>query len=45
MRYKQKITGGIIGTVGYLLSPLSWWNDLYFNIPIAYATAWLVSLA
>ncbi|MDD4873186.1 MAG: hypothetical protein PHR77_21745 [Kiritimatiellae bacterium] len=32
-----------MATVGYLLSPLSWWNDLYINVPIAYALAWLVS--
>jgi hypothetical protein len=29
---------------GFLLSPLSWWNDLYFNIPLAYALASPVSL-
>jgi len=40
----RKIRGSIIATVGYLLSPLSWWNDLYVNIPIAYALAWVVSL-
>ncbi len=22
--------------VGYLLSPLSWWNDFFINLPIAY---------
>ncbi|MCX7732485.1 MAG: hypothetical protein N2248_04905 [candidate division WOR-3 bacterium] len=22
--------------IGYLLSPLSWWNDLFINLPIAY---------
>jgi len=30
--------------LGYMLSPLSWWNDLFFNLPIAYlfgyATSW-----
>ena len=30
--------------VGYLLSPLSWWNDLYLNIPLAYGGALMVSL-
>lgn len=24
---------------GYLLSPLSWWNDLLINIPLAYLFA------
>lgn len=32
-----------IGTAGYILSPLSWWNDLYVNIPIAYLAANLVA--
>lgn len=30
---------GITAIVGYLLSPLSWWNDVYINIPIAYVLA------
>ncbi|OGV68973.1 MAG: hypothetical protein A2283_17045 [Lentisphaerae bacterium RIFOXYA12_FULL_48_11] len=38
---KQKIHGSIMATMGFLLSPLSWWNDLYVNIPIAYGLAWL----
>ena len=29
--------------LGYMLSPLSWWNDLFFNLPIAYAFGYLVS--
>jgi hypothetical protein len=44
MKHKQIISGGILATIGYLLSPLSWWNDLYLNIPLAYAGAWLVRL-
>ncbi len=31
-------------TIGYIFSPLSWWNDLFVNIPIAYAFGWLASL-
>ena len=30
--------------IGYLLSPLSWWNDLFVNVPLALAFAWLISL-
>lgn len=30
--------------VGYLLSPLSWWNDLFVNWPLAYLFANLVGL-
>jgi len=29
--------------IGFLLSPLSWWNDLFVNVPVALALAWLVS--
>lgn len=36
-RYRLKWT--LIAVFGYLLSPLSWWNDLYVNLPIAYAAA------
>lgn len=36
---KHKLKGGILATIGYILSPLSWWNDLVINIPIAYAFA------
>ena len=26
----------ILATVGYILSPLSWWNDMVVNVPLAY---------
>ncbi|MBF2033912.1 MAG: hypothetical protein IGR92_00180 [Leptolyngbyaceae cyanobacterium T60_A2020_046] len=35
---------GIWVGLGYLLSPLSWWNDLFFNLPIAWAFGYMVSL-
>lgn len=44
MSYKRKISGGTLSVVGFLLSPLSWWNNLFINFPIAYAGAWVVSL-
>lgn len=44
MGAKRKLSGGFLMIVGYLLSPLSWWNDLYLNIPLSYGFAWLVSL-
>ena len=31
--------------IGYLLSPLSWWNDAFVNLPLAWVFASLVSLA
>lgn len=40
----QKIKGGFLLTVGYLLSPLCWWNDLIINLPIAYGFGYVVSL-
>src|ERR1051326_5229772 len=32
-----------MGVFGFFLSPLSWWNDLFVNVPLALAFAWLVS--
>lgn len=29
--------------VGYILSPLTWWNDLFINIPLAYLFAVLLN--
>ena len=43
-RYSDRLKGSTMACIGYMLSPLSWWNDLYVNIPIAYACAWLISL-
>ncbi|MBD2104578.1 hypothetical protein [Leptolyngbya sp. FACHB-261] len=39
----KKLRGGFLLTVGYLLSPLCWWNDLFFNLPIAYFFGYLCS--
>lgn len=32
----KKLRGGFCFVIGYLLSPLCWWNDLIFNLPVAY---------
>lgn len=41
----KKIRGTALIGIGYMLSPLSWWNDLVFNLPIAlvfgYAVRWI----
>ena len=37
------LRGGFWTGLGYMLSPLSWWNDVFFNLPIAYAFGYLVS--
>jgi len=43
MALKRKITGGVLTLIGYMLSPLSWWNDLFVNVPLALVFAWFVS--
>ena len=44
MVWKRKVTGGTLAVIGYMLSPLSWWNDMFVNLPLALVFAWLVSL-
>jgi hypothetical protein len=44
MTWKRKIAGGFVVFVGFMLSPLSWWNDLFVNVPLALVFAWGVSL-
>lgn len=41
---RQKIPGIVFVAVGYLLSPLCWWNDLVFNLPLAYGFGYICSL-
>lgn len=40
----KKLRGGFFLVLGYLLSPLCWWNDLLFNLPIAYGFGYMCSL-
>jgi hypothetical protein len=40
----RRFSGAVWMTIGYLLSPLSWWNDPFINLPLAYLFANLVSL-
>ncbi len=37
----KKIRGGFLVLLGWALSPLCWWNDLIFNLPIAYGFGYL----
>lgn len=39
----KRIRGGLLVAIGYLLSPLCWWNDLVFNLPVAYGFGYLCS--
>ena len=34
---KRYAWNSLLATIGYVLSPLSWWNDLVVNVPLAYA--------
>jgi hypothetical protein len=43
MAWKRKVMGSVVGFIGFMLSPLSWWNDLFVNVPLALVFAWLVS--
>jgi hypothetical protein len=44
MAWKSKAKGSMLAFVGFMLSPLSWWNDMFVNVPLALAAAWLVGL-
>jgi hypothetical protein len=44
MSWKRRAHGGAIAFIGFMLSPLSWWNDAFINLPLAYGFASLVSL-
>jgi hypothetical protein len=44
MIWKRKFQGGLLATLGFLLSPLSWWNDLFVNLPLAIALGWVAGL-
>src|SRR5215510_4912050 len=39
----RRVAGGFLGFIGYMLSPLSWWNDMFVNVPLALVFAWIVS--
>jgi hypothetical protein len=41
----RRARAAVIFLVGYLLSPLSWWNDALVNLPIAWAVASAASWA
>jgi len=37
--FKRPVLNSTYVIIGYLLSPLSWWNDVFVNIPLAYVFA------
>lgn len=32
----RRLWNALVAGFGWLLSPLSWWNDLFVNVPLAY---------
>lgn len=36
---KKKFLSGAVGILGFILSPVSWWNDLIVNFPLSYVMA------
>lgn len=38
-----KIKSSFVFLLGFLLSPLCWWNDLFFNLPISYGFGKIIS--
>jgi hypothetical protein len=44
MAWKRKLSGGVLGVIGFMLSPLSWWNDAVVNLPLAWLFASAIAL-
>src|SRR5262245_28764890 len=44
MSVKRRWGGGLLAIIGFMLSPLSWWNDLFVNVPLAVGFGWLIGL-
>jgi hypothetical protein len=42
--WKSRLQGSVLGFIGFMLSPLSWWNDAFVNLPLALGFGWLVAL-
>jgi hypothetical protein len=38
---RRRALGGICFGIGYILSPFTWWNDAFVNIPLAWLLATL----
>ncbi len=41
---RSRVRGSLLFVLGYILSPLSWWNDVFVNLPLAYALGSLAGL-
>ena len=40
----RRMVWGSLFAIGFILSPISWWNDAVVNLPIAYLAAKLVAM-
>jgi len=40
---RKKIKEGLITFIGLMLSPVTWWNDPFINIPLSYIFATIAS--
>ncbi|MCG3119844.1 MAG: hypothetical protein ALAOOOJD_02381 [bacterium] len=40
-KLRRRFLPGLVFAIGYILSPLSWWNDVFINLPLA----WLLGTA
>lgn len=40
----KKVRGSVLFAIGWLLSPLCWWNDLIVNLPVATGASYLCHL-
>ncbi len=38
----KKVFSGIVFFIGWVLSPFTWWNDIFVNIPLSYILANIV---
>ncbi len=43
IKTRKGLFRGILFLTGYILSPLTWWNDVFINIPISYVIASIIS--
>jgi hypothetical protein len=41
---RRRWLSSLLATTGYILSPVSWWNDMLVNVPLAYLFSWPFSL-
>jgi hypothetical protein len=41
---KRRVLDSVLATMGYILSPLSWWNDMVVNVPLSYVFSYPFSL-